>query len=303
MNENMLNQLNIDLNQLSDVASLEAIRIKYLGKNGVVTLEMKKISNLSNEEKIQFATYINRIKDSATDSIKKKFIELNQIEINKKLESEFLDISLNPRDINTGKIHPITQATEELIQIFGDFGFSIKEGPNIEDNWHNFTALNMDENHPARQMHDTFYLKTSESSETKLLRTHTSPVQIRSIEKSALPIRFISPGRTYRSDSDQTHTPMFHQIEAVVIDKDINMGHLKYLINHVMKAFFEKDVEILFRPSFFPFTEPSAEIDIKMPGSSKWLEVGGSGMIHPNVLKNVGIDSKEYRGFAFEMGF
>jgi phenylalanyl-tRNA synthetase alpha chain len=302
MESDILRQFQTEITELTQRAELDHLRVKYLGKNGILTSEMKKLSTLSGEEKIEFGKHINFIKEKISLLIQDKLDEITKLEIDKKLKSEFLDVSLNHRAIELGKIHPITQATEELIQIFGELGFSIEEGPNIEDNWHNFTALNMDENHPARQMHDTFYLKQVDNNEAKLLRTHTSPVQIRSISKSEPPIRFIAPGRTYRSDHDQTHTPMFHQIEAVFIDQDVNMGHLKYVIHHVMKAFFEKEVEILFRPSFFPFTEPSAEIDIRMPGSTKWLEVAGSGMIHPNILRNVGIDPKKYRGFAFGMG-
>jgi phenylalanyl-tRNA synthetase alpha chain len=300
--DDILKKLIEDLETSSNRNAVENIRLQYLGKSGFISSEMKKLASLAGDEKIEFAKKINQLKDQATDLIKNKISLVNQAEINQKLNSEYLDVSLNPRSSSHGKIHPITQATEELIQIFGDLGFDIEEGPSIEDSWHNFTALNMDENHPARQMHDTFYLNSSNLAEAKLLRTHTSPVQIRSISKSKPPIRFIAPGRTYRSDSDQTHTPMFHQIEAVFIDKDVNMGHLKYVIGHVMKAFFEKDVEILFRPSFFPFTEPSAEIDIRIPGSKNWLEVAGSGMIHPNVLRNVSIDPEEYKGFAFGMG-
>lgn len=302
MNQDILNQISIDLRNAQDLLSLDNIRVKYLGKNGLITSEMKKIALLSGHEKIEFGKNINLIKDKASELVKEKLSQIQNSELDSKLKNEFLDISLTARESISGKIHPITQATEELIQIFGEFGFSIEEGPNIEDTWHNFTALNIDENHPARQMHDTFYLNSDNLNESKLLRTHTSPVQIRSIAKSNPPIRFIAPGRTYRSDNDQTHTPMFHQIEAVVIEENINMGHLKYLIKHVIKTFFEKDVEILLRPSFFPFTEPSVEIDIKIPGTDKWLEVAGSGMIHPTILKNVGIDYKKYKGFAFGMG-
>ncbi len=343
MTNNLISQIRLDLDLVQDRVSLDGIRIKYLGKSGLISSELKKLGTLSGPEKIEFGKNINLIKDEANELLNSKLLIINQLEINAKLTSEFQDISLPARDYGYGKIHPISQATEELVQIFGDLGFSIEEGPSIEDNWHNFTALNMDENHPARQMHDTFYLK-NENGEAKVLRTHTSNVQIRAMgelaqsipfsrlnqsfefEEPRTPslyknkcgtevskihvdhlkmgngIRFIAPGRTYRSDSDMTHTPMFHQIEGVFIDENVNMGHLKYMIDHLMKAFFEKDVEILFRPSFFPFTEPGAEIDIKMPGGTKWLEVGGCGMIHPNVLRNVNIDPEQYRGFAFGMG-
>ena len=303
MYKDLLKEIQSKVDSSISMKELDEVRVGYLGKNGFITNEMKKLSSISNDKKKEFGKKINIVKKQIQELIKHKIVQLKDKELQHRLEKEWLDVSLSPSSSSYGKIHPITQATEELMQIFADLGFSVEEGPNIEDNWHNFSALNMDENHPARQLHDTFYLNHKEGEELKLLRTHTSPVQIRSIANAKPPIRFIAPGRTYRSDSDQTHTPMFHQLECVYIDENVNIGHLKYVINHVIKAFFEKqDIATLFRPSFFPFTEPSMEVDIKIPASDKWLEVLGCGMIHPKVLENVGIDTKKYRGFAFGMG-
>jgi phenylalanyl-tRNA synthetase alpha chain len=220
----------------------------------------------------------------------------------KKLEQTFitqkLDLTVPSRPKKSGSIHPITQCMDELMSVFAQFGFSLKTGPSIETDWYNFTALNIDEDHPARQMHDTFYLQNGE-----VLRTHTSPIQIRTMQDAPPPYRFIAPGRTYRSDSDMTHTPMFHQIEGLAIDKDINMGHLKYVISELIRSFFESpNIEVRFRPSFFPFTEPSLEVDIRRNYLGKWLEVLGCGMVHPSVLKNVDINPDEYQGFAFGLG-
>jgi phenylalanyl-tRNA synthetase alpha chain len=227
-------------------------------------------------------------------------LELENSAFEQKLQQDKLDVSLPGRAKEVGKIHPISKATAELISIFTKLGFEIASGPSIESDWYNFSALNIAQNHPSRQMNDTFYMQNGDN---KLLRTHTSPVQIRKMENQKPPFRFISFGRTYRSDSDATHTPMFHQMEAVYLDKGVHMGHLKSLLRQVIELFFENaQVEMRMRPSFFPFTEPSAEIDIKMPGSNRWLEVLGSGMIHPNVLQNVGIDQQIYSGFALGLG-
>lgn len=301
----------------SSVTELEGIRVKYLGKSGLITNQMKTIATLPAEEKKEFGAQINKIKDLMAASLDSRKAMLEDAELSTKLSNESIDITLPIRLQRVGKIHPITRVTDEVIAILGGMGFAVEEGPEIEDDFHNFGALNIPENHPARQMQDTFYLQGEQEGKPLLLRTHTSSVQIRTMQKSiqngALPpFKFVAPGRVYRSDMDMTHTPMFHQIEGLYIDKDINMGHLKGVLHEFLKAFFEVDVvPIRFRPSFFPFTEPSAEVDIgcmrsadgvKVGEGSDWLEILGCGMVHPKVLKNVGINPDEYQGFAFGIG-
>ncbi|MFY9589913.1 phenylalanine--tRNA ligase subunit alpha [Rickettsia endosymbiont of Halotydeus destructor] len=282
---------------------LQQFKVEFLGKQGIVTSELKKLGSLNEIERKEFGIKINSLKEEIQNIIKIKQDVLEEEELNQKLASDKIDLTIPARKYKQGSIHPITQATEELTQVFSKFDFSIENGPTIETDFNNFTALNFEDDHPARQMHDTFYLKGQEDGKPLLLRTHTSNVQIRTMKTKQPPFRFIAPGRTYRSDSDMTHTPMFHQIEGLVIDKNINMGHLKYVITEFIKSFFENDnIELRFRPSFFPFTEPSAEVDIRMNKNDKWLEVLGCGMVHPNVLKNVGIDSNIYQGFAFGLG-
>ncbi len=282
-----------------DLKTIEEIRVEFLGKNSELALESRKMGGLDEDGKKALGKEINEARETMTEAIAAKHGQLKALELNAKLQSEKLDLSLPPRKIQRGSIHPISQATDELLEICVRLGCEIKDGNSIEDDWHNFTALNIPENHPARQMHDTFYL----NSQNALLRTHTSPVQIRSMMSGKPPFRFVAPGRVYRCDSDMTHTPMFHQIEALVIDKDINMGHLNHFIKEFIIQFFERDdIEIRFRPSFFPFTEPSAEMDIRMNSDGKWLEVGGCGMVHPNALRTCGIDPEEFQGFAFGMG-
>lgn len=303
------------------LSGLQQIRVEFLGKKSLLNQEMKKLGSLEQNDRKKLGEAVNLLKEQISNLLQAKQSILEEFELNKRFVEEKTDLTIPARQYKKGSIHPITQATEELIQIFAKFGLTIKDGPTIENDWYNFTALNFYEDHPARQMHDTFYLKAKEkySNDLKngnnkqrmseqnvdklLLRTHTSPIQIRTMQNGKPPFRFIAPGRTYRSDSDMTHTPMFHQIEGLVIDENINMGHLKYLITEFIKDFFEQtNIEIRFRPSFFPFTEPSAEVDIKMQDSNKWLEVLGCGMVHPNVLKNVNIDSDHYQGFAFGLG-
>lgn len=282
----------------TDLMQLQKVKAELLGKHSALNQQMKTLGSLDPEARKEFGQKINNIRDHIQTLVVQKELELEQIELKASFEKGRLDLSLPVVSRVAGSVHPISQAMEELIQVFSKFGFHIKDGPNIETQWYNFTALNIPENHPARQMHDTFYLPDG-----KLLRTHTSPIQIRSMENASPPFKLIAPGRTYRSDSDATHTPVFHQIEVLVVDKDITMGHLKYVVMECIRDFFEQDnIEIRFRPSFFPFTEPSAEVDIRMSGSDKWIEVLGSGMVHPNVLKNVGVDSDEYRGFALGLG-
>jgi phenylalanyl-tRNA synthetase alpha chain len=281
---------------------LQDIKVEFLGKSSLINQEMSKLGNALPEERKELGQKINHVKGQIQTAIDEQAEVTQQAELALRFESERLDLTVPARPRACGSIHPVTQCMEELIQVFAKYGFDIKDGPSIEDDWYNFTALNIDENHPARQMHDTFYLKKTDDK-TKLLRTHTSPIQIRTMQNEKPPYRFIAPGRTYRSDSDLTHTPMFHQIEGLVIDKNIHMGHLKYVIIDFIRNFFEcSDIEVQFRPSFFPFTEPSAEVDIRMNKNDKWLEVLGCGMVHPNVLKNVGLDPDEYQGFAFGLG-
>ncbi len=285
------------------LSELQQIRVEFLGKQSLLNQEMRKLGSLEQNDRKKLGETVNLLKEQISNLLEAKQAALEEIELNKRFAEEKTDLTIPARQYKKGSIHPITQATEELIQVFTKFGLTIKDGPTIENDWYNFTALNFYEDHPARQMHDTFYLKAKEAEHPLLLRTHTSPIQIRTMQNGKPPFRFIAPGRTYRSDSDMTHTPMFHQIEGLVIDENINMGHLKYVITEFIKDFFEQtNIDIRFRPSFFPFTEPSAEVDIKMQGSNKWLEVLGCGMVHPNVLKNVNIDSNLYQGFAFGLG-
>jgi len=291
---------------LSDV---NQIKTELFGKNGLVSSQFKKIGSISGLERKKFASDLNTIKDELQNLINSKINEIENAEINKKLEKEKIDITLPERPFIRGKIHPVSQTIDEISSIFSEIGFSVEEGPDVENEYNNFTALNTPDNHPARDMHDTFYL---DEKKQKLLRTHTSPVQIRTMLKDKPPFKIIAPGRTYRSDSDQTHAPMFHQVEGLHIDKNINMGHLKGCLNYFVKEFFEvKKIKMRFRPSHFPFTEPSAEVDIRyemkdgkiiVGEGDKWLEILGCGMVHPNVLKNVKVNPTKFQGYAFGIG-
>ena len=297
--------------KFTDIESINEFRIKFLGKKGIISLEMKELASLSGDEKKQYAEKLNKIKDSVLEIIASKTEELNSKELEKKLNSETLDITLSTSK-SYGTIHPISQVIEEVITIFGDLDFFVAEGPEVETDYNNFTALNTSEHHPARQMHDTFYVETETDGMPNVLRTHTSPVQIRSMLKQKPPIRLIAPGKTFRCDNDQTHSPMFHQVEGLVIDQESNMSHLKGCLEIFLKTFFETDkLNMRFRPSHFPFTEPSAEVDIGYTKKGNqliigegedWLEILGCGMVHPNVLENVNINSNEYQGYAFGMG-
>ena len=297
--------------KFTNIESINEFRIKFLGKKGIISLEMKELASLSGDERKQHAEKLNKIKDSVLEIIDSKTEELNSEELEKKLNSETLDITLStPKSYGT--IHPISQVIEEVITIFGDLDFFVAEGPEVETDYNNFTALNTSEHHPARQMHDTFYVETETDGMPNVLRTHTSPVQIRSMLKQKPPIRLIAPGKTFRCDNDQTHSPMFHQVEGLVIDQESNMSHLKGCLEIFLKTFFETDkLNMRFRPSHFPFTEPSAEVDIGYTKKGNqliigegedWLEILGCGMVHPNVLENVNINSNEYQGYAFGMG-
>jgi phenylalanyl-tRNA synthetase alpha chain len=292
--------------------SLEELRVSYLGKKGAFTEQLKTLGSLPPEERKAQGAALNAGKQQITDAIEARASSLRLSETNTRLESEWLDVTLPPRPETQGRIHPISYVLREITAHFSAQGFTVAEGPEIEDDAHNFTALNFPEHHPARQMHDTFFLQGSGEAAPPLLRTHTSPVQIRTMRSGKPPFRFIAPGKTYRCDSDMTHTPMFHQVEGFVVDKGIHMGHLKGCIESFLRAFFEMDnVPVRLRPSFFPFTEPSAEVDIgcargkgelKIGAGADWLEIMGCGMIHPNVLKNCGIDPSEWQGFAFGVG-
>lgn len=277
---------------------IQNLKSHFLGKNGVINQNMLKLKDASIEEKKKLGSELNEIKERILTLIEQKHKDIEESELRSKLEMEALDVSIPGQLPRMGSIHPISQALDEMMQIFSHFGFSVSNGPNIEDEWHNFDALNFPEYHPAKTMHDTFYLKSG-----KLLRTHTSTVEIRAMTGSKPPFKLVAFGRTYRSDSDMTHTPMFHQVEGLVIDKDINMAHMKNFLHQFVELFFEQKVNVRLRPSYFPFTEPSAEMDISMSnGKDKWLEVMGCGMTHPNVLKNVGINPDIYQGFAFGLG-
>ncbi len=291
---------------------LEDARVALLGKSGSITAELKKMGALPPEQRKEFGQAVNSLKEEIAAALDAKKATMEETELSARLTSETLDITLAPRPETQGSIHPVTQVIEEMTAIFGAMGFSVAEGPEIEDDFHNFTALNIPANHPARQMHDTFYFPEKPDGTRNLLRTHTSPVQIRWMQHHQPPYRFIAPGRVYRCDSDMTHAPMFHQIEALVIDKSITMAHLKGCLTQMVRSFFGvEDVPLRFRPSFFPFTEPSAEVDIgcswengelKIGAGKSWLEIGGCGMVHPNVLKAVNLDPAQWQGFAFGMG-
>ena len=281
----------------ANLAEISELKVHYLGKKGIITQVASQIKDIPNEQKKDFGQKVNLIKDQVIDILNTKTILLEELLLQEKLSKEKVDLSMPGKERPLGSIHPISRTIEELVTIFSRLGFSLEQGPSIESDWYNFTALNIAPNHPSRQMHDTFYLPEN------VLRTHTSPVQIRTMEKSSPPFRFISFGRTYRSDSDMTHTPMFHQLEAVMVDKNINMGHLKSTLTTLIRLFFQDDtIQVRMRPSFFPFTFASAEIDIRLPNSDKWLEVLGSGLIHQHVLENAGVDSKIYSGFALGLG-
>ena len=297
------------LNEFLDQNKLNEIKTELFGKNGIISTKFKQLGSITEEKRKDYAIELNLLKNELQELISKKTEEIQNQEINKKLTDDNIDVTLPGRTYFAGKIHPVSQVIDEVTSIFSEIGFSVEEGPDVESEYYNFSALNTPENHPARDMHDTFYL---DYSKDLLLRTHTSPVQIRTMLKGKPPFKIIAPGRTYRHDSDQTHSPMFHQLEGLHIDKNINMGHLKGCLYYFVKKFFEVNkVKIRFRPSHFPFTEPSAEVDIgykiqdgkiKIGEGNKWLEILGCGMVHPNVLKNAKVNPKQYQGYAFGVG-
>ena len=284
-----------------------------LGKQGVVTGLLKTLGQMTPEERQSEGPRIHGLREAVTEAIAARKADLEEAALEQRLATETLDMTLPVAPAAEGSVHPVSQVMDELAEIFADLGFSVATGPEIEDDWHNFTALNFPPNHPAKAMHDTFYLeRTDESGQPLLLRTHTSPVQIRTMQTRKPPLYVIAPGRTYRSDSDATHTPMFHQVEGLVIDRGITLGHLKWTLETFLKAFFERDDIVLrMRPSYFPFTEPSAEVDVGyhlekgrrvLGGSEHFMELLGSGMVHPRVIANCGLDPDEWQGFAFGCG-
>ena len=292
--------------------ALEAVRIAALGKQGSVSALLKTMGAMSSDERQVQGPIINGLREIVTAALASKKAALETAALNERLATERVDMTLPAAEMPRGTVHPVSQVMDELAEIFADMGFTVAEGPEIEDQWHNFTALNMPETHPARAMHDTFYMNAAEGEEPKVLRTHTSPVQIRTMTSQEPPIRIIAPGRVYRSDSDATHTPMFHQIEGLVIDKGIHLGHLKWTLETFLRAFFERDDVVLrLRPSYFPFTEPSVEVDVGysvikgkrvIGGSEGWMEVLGSGMVHRKVIEACGLDPDIWQGFAFGTG-
>jgi phenylalanyl-tRNA synthetase alpha chain len=281
---------------IGDETELEQAKAKYLGKEGSLTALLKGLGKLSAEERPAAGARINQIKQGIEAALQQRRDELQQNRLAQKLAAEALDVTLPGRGIGTGGLHPVTRTLERIEQLFHSLGFATASGPEIESDFYNFTALNIPENHPARAMHDTFYIDPQH-----VLRTHTSPVQIRYMEAHQPPLKIIAPGRVYRFDSDATHSPMFHQVEGLWIDDEISFANLKGVVQDFLQRFFERDdLRVRFRPSFFPFTEPSAEMDMSWNGG--WLEIGGCGMVHPNVLKHVNIDSEKYLGFAFGLG-
>src|SRR3954470_2165195 len=298
----------------ADEAALEAVRVSALGKSGSVSALLKTLGGMSPDERKLQGPAINGLRDRVNAALNARREGFKGAALDARLATETVDVTLPVREApaEAGRVHPISQVVDELTAIFADMGFAVAEGPDIETDDYNFTKLNFPEGHPAREMHDTFYFPPKPDGSRMLLRTHTSPVQVRTMLKQKPPIRVIIPGRTYRSDSDQTHTPMFHQVEGLVIDKGAHLGHLKWILEEFCKAFFEVDnVKMRFRPSFFPFTEPSLEVDIqcrrdkgevRFGEGDDWLEILGCGMVHPNVLKNCGLDPDVYQGFAWGMG-
>ncbi|WP_425452560.1 phenylalanine--tRNA ligase subunit alpha [Sphingorhabdus wooponensis] len=312
--ETLQTELMAAIDSAGTLEALEAVRVSALGKQGSVSALLKTMGGMSPEERQTQGPIINGLRESITSALAAKKAELETADLNRRLATERVDMTLPAPDAPRGTIHPVSQVMDELAEIFADMGFAVAEGPEIEDDWHNFTALNIPETHPARAMHDTFYFpdEMARDGQKMVLRTHTSPVQIRTMTSQEPPIRIIAPGRVYRSDSDATHTPMFHQIEGLVIDKGIHLGHLKWTLETFLKAYFEReDVVLRLRPSYFPFTEPSVEVDVGysvingkrvIGGSEGWMEVLGSGMVHRKVIEACGLDPDVWQGFAFGTG-
>jgi phenylalanyl-tRNA synthetase alpha chain len=279
-----------------DLSALDAVRVKYLGKKGLLTTQLRELGHLRPEDRPLAGKEINDAKQALAELIEQRRLALDEQRLNAALAADALDVTLKGRGQPRGGLHPVTQTLRRITRIFELAGFAVHTGPEVEDDFHNFTALNIPDNHPARAMHDTFYLRSG-----LLLRTHTSPVQIRALKTNGAPIRLIAPGRVYRCDSDLTHTPMFTQVEGLAVDRDITFANLKALLYDFVAKFFEREVRLRFRPSYFPFTEPSAEVDI-WSESGRWVEILGCGMVHPNVLRNADVDPNTFRGYAFGMG-
>jgi len=312
--EELFDAISKDIGGAENLPSLDAVRVAALGKKGSVSALLATLGKMSPDERKIAGPAINGLKNRLAALVEQRGNELREAELAARLASEKLDVTLpvRPGPLARGKIHPVSQVIDEITAIFSDMGFAIAEGPDIETDYYNFTALNFPEGHPAREMHDTFFFNPGKDGKRKVLRTHTSPVQIRTMESQQPPIRIIIPGRTYRCDSDQTHTPMFHQVEGLVIDKTSHIGQLRWVLEEFLKTFFEVDqVSTRFRPHFFPFTEPSMEVDVRCDRSggevkigtgSDWMEILGCGMVHPNVLRNSGLDPEVYQGFAWGIG-
>ena len=310
--DKLKNEVLIKIKEANSLDDLENLRVQVLGKKGSITSLMKQLGSLEPDKRREAGQILNSLQKNIIESIDNKKSSLEETYLNEKLKNESLDITLPTRPENIGRIHPLSKTMDEVISIFAQMGFTVAEGPDIESDFYNFTALNIPQEHPARQEHDTFYFNKDENGERKVLRTHTSPVQIRTMEKLKPPLRVIVPGRTYRSDHDATHSPMFHQCEGLVIGDKLNMSHLKGCLIDFCRIFFGvDDLPVRFRPSYFPFTEPSAEVDIGCSRKSgeliigegdEWLEILGSGMVNPRVLQNCGLDPNEHQGFAFGMG-
>ncbi|MCH8248971.1 MAG: phenylalanine--tRNA ligase subunit alpha [Proteobacteria bacterium] len=292
----LINQAASEIDAATDLAALEAVRVSYLGKKGQLTARLKTLGQLPAKERASAGQEINQAKQTLQGRFNTRRDSLENAALEAKLAADAVDVSLPGRGRSIGGRHPLSRVQSRIERIFTNAGFGVRSGPEIEDDFHNFTALNIPDNHPARALHDTFYFPGG-----NLLRTHTSPVQIRSIVNEGVPIRIIAPGRVYRCDSDQTHTPMFHQVEGLVIDENISFANLKAVLHQFVEAFFEREAELRFRPSYFPFTEPSAEVDIRWD-EGNWLEILGCGMVHPNVLEKAGVDSEKYTGYAFGIG-
>ncbi len=298
--ESQVSQALVGIAGADSLEALDAQRVAVLGKSGLVTEQLKQLGKLAPEQRKAQGELVNRAKERLQEAIAARRAALEEASFARRLAGERVDVTLPGRGVDTGGVHPVTRTLERMIDIFARLGYQVAEGPEIEDDHHNFEALNFPPHHPARTMHDTFWFPDG-----RLLRTHTSPVQIRAMSGRQPPIRIVAPGKVYRSDSDQTHTPMFHQIEGLLVDETSSFADLKGTLAEFVRAFFERDFQMRFRPSYFPFTEPSAEVDIRWDredGAERWLEVLGCGMVHPNVLRNCGIDPERYTGFAFGMG-
>jgi len=308
MSQTLTEQTEHALSQVAAAATLEvldALRVSLLGKSGLITEQLKALGKLPPDERKTHGERVNRAKETILAAIATRKAVLEAAALRQRLSSERVDVTMPGRNAEHGSLHPLTRALERITNIFARLGYEVADGPEIEDDWHNFGALNFPPDHPARTMHDTFWIRPDKNGESRLLRTHTSPVQIRAMNGRPPPFRLIAPGKVYRSDSDQTHSPMFHQVEGLLVDETSTLADLKGTLRAFLRAFFDRDFEMMFKPTFFPFVEPGADVVIRwdLPdGGSRWLEVLGCGMVHPTVLSNCGIDPERYTGFAFGMG-